>query len=215
MTDPTALPDERTTIDAASILHLLRTKATVHLELPDGREQRVDVLSLDAPRLVVRGALPALAPETPVAVRFAVTGDATYRLATTVVDVAPGPMHAQVTLQLSDNAERYEMRRQGRVVVRIVARLGRSDQYPEWAHMWATAHVRDISPVGVGILCDAPLERGEIVLFDVDLDDAHLQCRARVVRIESAEPFTRYGLEFEMLDATDREVLERFTTAHG
>lgn len=197
-------------LDPTTVLHLLSAASRVHLSFPDGREFPVDVLGLDAPRLTVRGEhLPAVLPDTELGVRFAISGDASYRLEATVIEAFPSPLHTQLDLALPAQAERYEMRSHRRQTVRIVGRLVRSAT-KESPLTWHTAHLRDVSPVGVGVLCDATLERNEVVLIDVDLDHAHLRCQARVVRIESTEPFTHYGLEFVLLEEADRTLLDTF-----
>jgi len=203
---------DQTSIDASTVLYLLSATTRVHLGFPDGREFPVDVLRVESPRLSVRGAqLPAVAPDTSLWVRFAISGDASYRLQASVIETIPSPTLTQLDLQLPDQAERYEMRSHRRRQVRIVGRLSRAEEF-ESPPRWHTAHVRDVSPVGAGVLCDAPLERHEVVLFDAPLHDETLTCQARVVRIEASDPFTRYGLEFVRLEEQDRALLERFVS---
>jgi len=171
-----------------------------------GHEVVAHVLTVDSPRAVIqsdqRVAPPALGPAT---LQFGLPGDATYAATVTVEQVVGG----RITLLLAAEPERNQQRVAPRYPLQMLARLARRNQ----RDFWITAHVRDLSTSGVGVLVAELLDRDEVVLFDAAFNSELFQCEARVVRREmdpKLDPFIRYGLAFENTSPADDAALQAF-----
>jgi c-di-GMP-binding flagellar brake protein YcgR len=62
----------------------------------------------------------------------------------------------------------------------------------------------DLGAGGMRVTTDRPLTVDEVLEFGLDLDDHHLDGRARVLRMQDHET---YALRFEDLDEQDRRLL--------
>lgn len=204
MSEPGAPDPAADTVEAWSVVPRARE---VHLTQDDGVEVGARVVDVSPPTLTVRTERAFTPPDGGAThVRFTLSHDATYVMHGVVAE----QLGNRITLTVPAEARRVQMRGTSRRDERVVARIARNDGSTHWI----TAHVRDLSTAGAGVLVAEVLEPDEIVLFDATLGGGHLRCRARVARREAAgadDAFVRYGLEFELLTDVERALLARFT----
>jgi hypothetical protein len=73
------------------------------------------------------------------------------------------------------------------------------------------AHTADVGPGGARIVADRPLSIDEELRFDLTVDQAHVDGRARVLRQHG---YNSYALRFESLDAAAIRALTDATDPH-
>ncbi|MFZ4585254.1 MAG: PilZ domain-containing protein [Acidimicrobiia bacterium] len=188
MTDPTAA--------------LARADA-VTLTVSTGEEVTCHVLSVTGARVVLQTDERSRVPLTGSAtVAFGLRDDASYRVGVTI----EGVIGNRVTASLAEEPHRSQLRSNPRQPLRFPARLARRVH----SDHWVTAHVRNLSESGVGVLVAELLDRDEVVLFEASIRNVALHCSARVVRRDVSpvvDPFVQYGLAFVELDASQRDAL--------